>query len=224
MNNMIRSQMFLCKKRWFTILLCILLPLLAMFFALSLSENTAEVFTSSALIAMVGVMMIPVLVLSYSYVERTQLYEIMAGFSPHQLLVGKAIVYLLFTFLFLTVISAEVLCFDRSADTVLRLALYWIICIRAVLSVVLLSPLFKEGAAAPAFTLLMLAAFGDVNNITHSPLSVCFSAQAALLGTEITSALIVKIIVSAIVSCIIYYLIGYFTLKKKFDLEPHKLA
>jgi len=223
MTNIIRSQWFLCKKRWFTILLCIIFPLIAMFFALSL-EGSVRSFASGAMIAMLGIMLIPILVVTYSYAERTQLYEIMAGFSPHQILLGKAIVYLLFTMLYLIVISAEVLCFDHSAETLLRVALYWIICIRAVLSVVLLSPLLKSGSAAPTFSFMLLIAFDDPNNVADSPLSVFYAAQNMMLGAELTGALIIRIIVSAVVACVIYYLVGYFTLKKKFDLEPYQLT
>ena len=223
MTNIIRSQWFLCKKRWFTILLCIIFPLIAMFFALSL-EGSVRSFAGGAMIAMLGIMLIPIFVVTYSYAERTQLYEIMAGFSPHQILLGKAIVYLVFTMLYLIVISAEVLCFDHSAETLLRVALYWIICIRAVLSVVLLSPVLKSGSAAPTFSFMLLIAFDDPNNVADSPLSVFYAAQNMMLGAELTGALIIRIIVSAVVACVIYYLVGYFTLKKKFDLEPYQLT
>ena len=72
--------------------------------------------------------------------------------------------------------------------------------------------------------LLLIFGQSDLHAVAQSPLAVLCCGQCVSLGIEITEGFVIKIIATAIVSCIIYYLIGYFTLKMKFDLEPHKLT
>ena len=114
---------------------------------------------------------------------------------------------------------------DRSPQTVERLLIYCILCVRATLCIVFLSPLLKIGTFAPVFSVMLLMLNGsDMEAVARSPLSLLCFGQCTLLVRDITDGFIIKVIVSAVVSCAIYYLIGYFTLQKKIDLEPHKFT
>ena len=161
----------------------------------------------------------------YSYIERIQMYEIMAGFAPHRIILGRTAVCLPITVVYLGCFTAVCLSFDSSADTVCKLLLFWVIGIRSVLNTVFLSPLTKESAFAPigSCMLLMISDQSDINAVTQSPLALLCCGQCVSLGAELTNDFIVKVIVSAAVSCVICYFIGYITLKKKIDLEPRKL-
>ena len=226
MNNIIRSQWFLCKKRIPLMLLMLLFILLAEFFVFSTAEKTTEALPGVALISLLLFTSVAAALLMYSYVERIQMYEIMAGFTPHQILLGKTAICLPVTMVYLGCFTVVCLCFDHSPDMMRRLLLFWIIGIRSVLCVVFLSPLTKESAFAPigSFMLLMIFGQSDLQAVVQSPLALLCCGQCVSLGTELTNAFITKVIVTAVVSLVIYYIIGYFTLKKKIDLEPHKIG
>lgn len=225
MNNIIKSQMFLCKKHIWFFVICsgILLP--CSFFFLSFLSLT-ETFGTLGILMVLLVICIPCFVIPKSYSERIQLYEIMAGFKPHQVLLGKALVYLPFTLLSLVFSSVMVLAFDHSAEIIHRLLLLCVICIRATLCIVFLSPLLKESTGAPATSVMLLMFYSDSNvpELAHTPLSFLAFGQGILLSLPVTESYVIKVIVSAAVSCTIYYFIGYFALKKKFNLEPHKIT
>ena len=171
------------------------------------------------------VLFIPVIVLCYSYSERIQMYEIMAGFRPHKIILGKVITFTPVLLLYLAVTIIISMMSDSSPQTVTRLIIYCILCIRGMLCIVFLSPLFKLGSFAPLFSVMLLTINGsDMEALSHSPVSFFGFGQCALLVRDITDSFMIKVIVSAIVSCAIYYLIGYFTLKKKIALEPHQLT
>ena len=226
MNNIIKEQMFFCKKHIWFFVFCFIILLPFSFFFLSFTETVTEAFGALGLTMTLLVMCIPIFVITKSYAERIQLYEIMAGFRPHQLLLGKALVYLPVTLLSLVCSSVMVLAFDTSAEIIHRLLLLCVICIRAMLCIIFLSPLLKESVVAPTFTAMLLMIYGstDLEEVAHSPISFLAFGQSVLLKLPVTEGFVIKVIVSAVISCIIYYLIGYFTLKKKFDLEPHKLT
>ena len=119
-----------------------------------------------------------------------------------------------------------VLVFDSSTETVQRLLLLSVICIRAVLCIVFLSPLLKESVVAPTFSAMLLMIYGssELQEVARTPVSFLAFGQSVLLKLPVTEGYVVKVIASAVIACVIYYLIGYYTLKKKIDLEPHKLA
>ena len=94
-----------------------------------------------------------------------------------------------------------------------------------MLCVVFLSPLFKLGSFAPLFSVMLLTINGsDMEALAHSSLSFLCFGQCTLLARDITDGFVIKVILSAVAACVIYYLIGYFTLKKKIALEPHQLT
>ena len=150
---------------------------------------------------------------------------IIAGFRPHQIILGKTLVILPSIFAFLAAAAIVSLINDRSPQTVERLLIYCILCVRATLCIVFLSPLLKIGTFAPVFSVMLLMLNGsDMEAVARSPLSLLCFGQCTLLVRDITDGFVIKVIVSAVVSCAIYYLIGYFTLQKKIDLEPHKFT
>ncbi|MBQ6041538.1 MAG: hypothetical protein IJL32_12320 [Oscillospiraceae bacterium] len=190
-----------------------------------LDPNPGEAFSQPGSMAMFIVMCIPGMVISYSYSERIQMYEVMAGFRPHQIILGKTLVILPPLFAFLAASAIISLINDNSPQTVERLLLYCILCVRATLCIVFLSPLLKIGTFAPLFSVMLLMVNGsDMGALARSPLSLLCFGQCALLVRDITEGFVIRVIVSAVVSCAIYYLIGYFTLKKKINLEPHQLT
>lgn len=207
-------------------LLMLVFILLSEFFVFSTTEETTEALPSVALIAMLLFTSVAAGILMYCYVERIQMYEIMAGCTPHQIILGRTAICLPITIVYLSGITVMCLCFDSSPDMVRRLLLFWFIGIRSVLGVVFLSPLTKISTFAPigSFMLLLICSQSDIHAVAQSPLALLCCGQCVSLGTEITADFSMKIIVSAVIACVIYYLIGYFTLKKKIDLETHKLT
>lgn len=224
MNNIIRTQWLLLKNRAWIAMGCLTIPILLLFILLSTSETAAEGFANVSTAGLAFASALPVFLITYQYAERIQMYEIMAGFKPHQIIIGRTAAYLPFTLLFLIGFSVISLIFDNSAETGLRLVLFGVMTIRAVLGIVFLSPLFKESSFVPLFSIMLMMLSGtDPETLYHSPFSVFVYEQGCLLAGTITEGFIIKVIVSAVISCALYYCIGYITLKRKFDLEPHKL-
>ena len=207
-------------------LLMLVFILLSEFFVFSTTEEATEALPSVALIAMLLFTSVAAGILMYCYVERIQMYEIMAGCTPHQIILGRTAICLPITIVYLGGFTVMCLCFDNSPDMVRRLLLFCMIGIRSVLSVVFLSPLTKGSAFAPiaSFMLLMIFNQSDIHVVAQSPIALLCCGQCVSLGIEITEGFVIKVVATAIVACVIYYLIGYYTLKKKFDLEPHKLT
>ena len=225
MNNIIKSQVFIMKQKIVSLTAIFIAAVVVMLTGFLLNPNPGEAFSQPGFMAMFIVLFIPVMVISYSYSERIQMYEIMAGFRPHQIIFGKLITLMPVLLLYLAVTITISIMNDSSPQTVTRLILYCILCIRGILCIVFLSPLFKLGSFAPLFSVMLLTINGsDMEAMSLSPLSFLCFGQCALLVCDITDGFVIKVIISAIVSCTIYYLIGYFTLKKKFDLESHKFT
>ena len=225
MNNIMRSQMFIMKQKIVSLTAIFIAAVVVMLTGFLLNPNPGEAFSQPGFMAMFIVLFIPVMVISYSYSERIQMYEIMAGFRPHQIILGKTLVILPPLLAFLAASAIVSLINDSSQQTLERLLLYCILCVRATLCIVFLSPVLKIGTFAPVFSVMLLMVNGsDTEALAHSPLSLLCFGQCTLLIRDITEGFVIKVIASAVVSCVIYYLIGYFTLKKKFDLEPHKFT
>ena len=225
MNNIMRSQMFIMKQKIVSLTAVFIAAVVAIVTGFLLNPNLAEVFSQPGFMAMFIFLFIPVIVLCYSYSERIQMYEIMAGFRPHQIILGKTLVILPFAIAFLAAAAIVSLISHNSPQTVERLLIYSILCVRATLCIIFLSPLLKIGTFAPVFSVMLLMVNGsDMEALAHSPLSLLCFGQCTLLVHDITEGFVIKVIASAVVSCVIYYLIGYFTLKKKIELEPHPIS
>ena len=225
MNNIIKTQMFIMKQKIVSLTAVFIAAVVVIVSGFLLNPNPAETLAQPGFMAMFIVLFIPVMVISYSYSERIQMYEIMAGFRPHQIILGKTLVILPPLVAFLAASAIVSLINDSSQQTLERLLLYCILCVRATLCIVFLSPVLKIGTFAPVFSVMLLMVNGsDTEALTHSPLSLLCFEQCTLLIRDITDGFVIKVIISAIVSCTIYYLIGYFTLKKKIELEPHPIS
>ncbi len=224
MNNIIRTQWLLLKKRAWIAMGCLTVPIFFLFIWLLTSETAAEGFANGSSVGLAFASALPAFLITYQYDERIQMYEIMAGFKPHQIILGRTAAYLPFTLLFLIGVNVVSLFFDNSAETGLRLVLFGVMTLRAVLGIVFLSPLFKNISFAPLFSIMLMMLGGtDPETLSHSPLSVFVYEQGLLLAGKINDGFIIKVIVSAVISCALYYCIGFVTLKRKIDLEPHRL-
>lgn len=225
MNNIMRSQMFIMKQKVVSLTAIFIAAVVVMLTGFLLNPNPGDAFSQPGFFAMFIVLFIPVMVITYCYSERIQMYEIMAGFRPHQIILGKTLVILPPLLAFLAAAAIVSLINDSSPQTVERLLLYCILCVRATLCIIFLSPLLKIGTFSPLLSVMLLMVNGsDMEALARSPLSLLCFGQCTLLVRDITESFVIKVIASAVVSCVIYYLIGYFTLKKKFDLEPHKFT
>lgn len=225
MNNIIKTQMFIMKQKIVSLTAVFIAAVVVIVSGFLLNPNPAETLTQPGFMAMFIVLFIPIMVISYSYSERIQMYEIMAGFRPHQIILGKTLVILPPLLAFLAASAIVSLINDSSQQTLERLLLYCILCVRATLCIVFLSPVLKIGTFAPVFSVMLLMVNGsDTEALAHSPLSLLCFGQCTLLIRDITDGFVIKVIISAIVSCTIYYLIGYFTLKKKIELELHPIS
>ena len=225
MNNIVKAQMFIMKHKAVSLTAAFVSALLAMACGFLLNQNAAEAFSQPGLMALFIFLFIPVIVLCYGYSERIQMYEIMAGFRPHKIILGKVITLMPVLLMYLASAIVISMMNDSSPQSVTRLILYCILCIRGMLCIVFLSPLFKVGTFAPLFSVMLLTVNGsDMEALARSPLSILCFGQCALLVRDISDDFMIKVIVSAVISCVIYYLIGYFTLKRKIGLEPHQLT
>ena len=238
MNNIIKAQQFLFKKNSITIIL--LIVSLGIVFAgavkidglsiTGLQPLNARFLASSSIYTVVLTGLLPIVVISFSYIKRIQMYEIMAGFSSNQIILGKTLCYLAYLIpLFLLPVTIVYLCCDRSAEMLKMLLLYWVLCLRFSLCTIFLSPLLKESTVATMFSAIVPVVicaeiYGSNEEFAHSIFSLTCFAQCLLLTGEITDGFIAKVILSAVVACVISYMIGYLTLKKKIDLEPHPLS
>ena len=224
MNNIMRSQLFIMKQKIVSLTAVFITAVAAIATGFLLNPNPGEAFSQPGFMAVFIFLFIPVIVLCYSYSERIQMYEIMAGFRPHQIIFGKTLVILPLLLAFLAAAAIVSLISDSSPQTVERLLLYCVLCVRATLCIVFLSPLLKIGTFAPVFSVMLLMVNGsDMEALARSPLSLLCFGQCTLLVRDITEGFVIKVIVSAVISCVVYYFIGYFTLKKKICLEPTKL-
>lgn len=225
MNNIIKSQMFIMKHNVVSLTAAFLSSLLVMVFGFLLGQNPAETFSQTGVMSMFIFLSVPVIVICYSYSERIQIYEVMAGFRPHKIILGKLIALMPVLLLYLAAAIIISMMNDSSPQNVTWLILYCILCVRGMLCVVFLSPLLKLGSFAPLFSVMLLTINGsDMEALSHSPLSFLCFGQCTLLVSDITDGFVIKVIVSAFVACAIYYLIGYFTLKKKIGIEPHQIS
>ena len=224
MNNIIRSQVFIMKQKIVSLTVILIGAVVTIAAGPLLVPNPAETFSQHGFAAMFLTLLMPGMLITYCYTKRIQMYEIMAGFRPHQIILGKTIVILPPVLAFLAAASVVSLITDSSPQMVERLLLYSILCVRAVLCIVFLSPLLKYCSIFPVMsvTLMSLPEAGDEN--LDPIVSYIAFGQCMMLGGEITEGFVIKVIVSAVVSCVIYYLIGYLTLKKKIALELHQLT
>lgn len=240
MNNIIKTQRFLLKKKKITKRLLIVLWVITLSGAVKieglsitgLQPLNAHSLALSSNYAVLCMGMIPIVVLSFGYMSRIQLYEIMAGFSPNQIILGKALCYLSYLIpLFLLPVTIVYLCCDRSVEMQKMLLLFWVLCLRFSLCTIFLSPILKESTFMTTFSIMVIMLmslyaeiYGSNEEFTHSVFSLTCFAQSSLLNSEITDGFMVKVILSALGACGLSYMIGYMTLKKKIDLEPHPLS
>ena len=234
MNNIIKSQRLLMKRYIFLICVLFLAALVSItiraFTKGGIQSLSTQTLAAGSIYAIALISFIPTLAISFGYTQRIQMYEIMAGFRPHQIMLGKAFVYLPVTLLYLVSVLAVYLISDSSSEMIRILILFCLLCIRFTLCVIFLSPLLKESTFAPLFSVMLLMImqiydeiYGSVERFSHSVFSFTCFGQCALLGGEITDSFMAKVIISSVIACVIYYFIGYLTLKKKIDLEPHPL-
>lgn len=222
MNNIIKSHIFIMKQKIVSLTTIFIAAVVVMVTGFLLNPNLGEAFSQTGSMAMFIVLFIPVMVITYCYSERIQMYEIMTGFRPHQIILGKTLVILPSVLAFLAAAAIVSLISDNSPQAMGRLLLYCVLCVRAALCIVFLSPLLKICTFAPLFSVMLLMVNGsDMEALARSPLSLLCFGQCTLLVHDITEGFVIKVIVSAVVFCTIYYLIGYFTLKKKIYLKTH---
>ena len=230
MNNIVKSQRFLMKRYMFLVCGLVIAALVSVMigaFAKGGIQNLSpQTLAAGSIFAIALISFTPTLAISFGYTQRIQIYEIMAGFRPYQIMLGKALVYLPVTLIYLVSVLAVYLISDSSSEMIRILVLFCLLCIRFTLCVIFLSPLLKESTFAPLFSVMVLMIveiYDSMEEFSHSVFSFTCFGQCALLGGEITDSFMAKVIISSVIACVIYYLIGYLTLKKKIDLEPHPL-
>ncbi len=228
MNNIVKSQLFLCKKYWLSIMAAVLFPIVFFVFLFSTVgryEEPKELFTLYGTITMIIVLLIVSYRIMFDYIQRIQMYEIMAGKKPHQIILGRMLVFLSITLVFLAIFTPVYLMWLPNMKKMLLI--FWVICIRMTLVTIFLSPLLKEVTFVVLFSsFISMGAYqyyGTPEAFSHSVFSWMGFGQCKLLCGEITDAFMGKVICSGVIVCAICYIIGYITLKKKFDLEPHQI-
>ncbi len=237
MNNIVKSLCMIRRRYIVSICAMIILSLVMVFWemildigvhgrlTLSTLDSTSLAAASSDTTFLSG--LIPAVVIGYIYTARIQMYEIMAGYRPHQMILSRMLVLLPITLVSLAIIAVPYLITDRSAEMIRMLVLFCILCIRMTLCVIFLSPLTKNMAWIPLFSFfvqMFVQLYGSLEGFSESVFSFTCFGQCLLLSGNVTYDLMIKIIVSSVIACVIYYLVGYFTLKKKISLEPHPIS
>lgn len=220
MKNIFKTQLYLCKQRKGLIGIIWVAAVAVFIFFLISKDSVADVF-SNVLFPMFIISVLPAFMIASTYTEKIQIYEITSGYKPHEIIFGKTLTYLPFTILFLVVASVLSLIKFSTASTVVLL--YCILTIRMTLCIIFLSPLTKECAWIPLFSLITATFFNDnMQALQNSPVSFLSAGQCVLLSQTIDNAFVLKVIISSIISCLICYFVGHIVVKKKFDLEPRK--
>ncbi|MBR6626836.1 MAG: hypothetical protein IKL04_02505 [Lachnospiraceae bacterium] len=227
MNNIVKSQLILCKKYWLSVMASVLIPIVLFVLLFGVPElieenkNVLGVYGFTAtLIVLIGV----TFVISFGYMQRIQMYEIMAGKKPHQIILGRMCAFLPITLVFLVILTPFYWIWLPGMEH--TLFLFWVICIRMTLVTIFLSPILKEATfGVPLSSIIIMFSYGSygTESYSHSAFSWLGFGQCILLGEEITDTFIIKVICSGVIACVICYIIGHITLKKKIDLEPHQL-
>lgn len=159
--------------------------------------------------------------------ERTALYEIMDGTSPHVMIWYRIVIYLPIIVILLFLPSAGILLiYDKSADAFVQLALMLCIYIRlgtfgicATLTgknIESLLMLFLRMIAESAVVALG-AEFGlwkAANVASYLPYP-----QLSMLGGEIGTSLILKVTIGTAIEMILMYLLSYTSYKKKWAIK-----
>lgn len=228
MNNIVKSQQFLCKKYWLSVIAPVLISIVIfviIFAVLGLHESPKEVFANYGMTAMLIVLLGVTFRISFGYIQRIQIYEIMSGKKPHQIILGRMCVFLPVTLVFLAILTPLYLIWLPGMEKMLLL--FWVLCIRMTLVTIFLSPLLKESTFVVLFSVMPLGVYeefyGTPEAFSNSIFSWMGFGQCKLLCGEITDVFMVKVICSSVIVCAICYIIGHITLKKKFDLEPHQI-
>lgn len=224
MNNIIRSQYVLIRQR---IVMCAAIFIAAVgtiMFGTAFATDASDILGVFGIQALAVILFIPTFIISNGYAERVQMYEIMAGFRPHQILLGKVMAFMPWMTAFIASSAVMIIMYDSSDTTVQRVMIYSIICLRITLNVIFLSPVFKVMSGAPLCTLFLLM-FGDSDmaEMMHTPFSLFGFVQCSLLAGDITAEYMIKVTATAVLSCVICYAIGHTTLKRKINLEPNQL-
>ncbi len=235
MSNLIKAEWFRYMKtsRTTTIML-VLLALFMTLFIVNTDDVTASPLTMSALsnggtAGIICVLTIISLSIASGYTNRTQLYEVMAGNPPSRIILSRTVVYVPFiTAVYLVPTLIIYLIADNSTEMIQALIIFSVIYLRTVLTSVFLTPLLKESSFAVLFLniifLMPRGLFDSAQAYSDSIFGLTGLGQLSLIAEGITSEFTAKVMISSVVSCIICYLVGYFTLKKKIDLEPHPLS
>lgn len=235
MNNLIKAEWFrYMKTSKITTILLVVLALFLTLFTVTTEDGTHTPLSSAALskggiAGILCVLSIVVLSITSGYTNRTQLYEVMAGYSPSCIIFSRVAVYVPFiTAVYLMPTLIIYLLCNHSTEMIQTLVLFTVIYLRVVLTGIFLTPLLKESSFASIFLNIMFIMPRGIFNTAQAYSDSIFGftgfGQLTLLSNGITAEFSMKIIITSIVSCIICYFIGYLTLKKKVDLEPHPLA
>ena len=234
MNNLIKSEWFRFWKtsKGMAIISVIISLVITLFFG-NTNDGFISPISAFALSSggMIGIFLITGVIaksITNGYNNRTQLYEIMNGNTPASIILSRTAVYLsFFTVVYLVPAVIIYLFYDHSTELIKILALFVILYLRSVLTCIFLSPLLKESSFATIFIgvifIMPVGVFDTPQAYSDSVFGLTGFGQLSLLANGITPEFTAKVIITSIISCIVCYLIGYFTLKKKYDLEPHPL-
>ena len=159
--------------------------------------------------------------------ERTALYEIMDGTSPHVMIWYRIIIYLPLIVILLFLPSAVILLiYDHSMGALLQLALMLCIYIRLGIfgicatltgkNIESLLMLFARMIAESAIVALgaELGLWNGAAVASYLPYT-----QLSMLGGEIGTSLILKITIGTAVEMILMYLLAYVSYKKKWAIK-----
>lgn len=235
MNNLIKAEWFrYMKTSKTTTVMLVFLALILTLFTVNADDGTfaplsSVILSNRGTMGIFCVLSIIILSITNGYINRTQIYEVMAGNPPSRIILSRVAVYVPFiTAVYLIPTLIIYLLFNHSAEMIQTLILFSVLYFRAMLTSIFLSPLLKESSFAPAFLNIMFlipkGLFDTAQAYSDSIFGFTGFGQLSLLSEGITLEFTAKILITSVISCIICYFIGYFTLKKKFDLEPHPLA
>lgn len=159
--------------------------------------------------------------------ERTALYEIMDGTSPHIMIWYRIIIYISFILILLYLPAAGLLLiYDRSTDALLQLALMLCIYIRLGMFGICAALTGKNIESLLLLFARMIAesavvALGAELGLWKAAVVASYLpyTQLSMLSSEIGTSFIMKITIGAAVEMILMYLLAYTSYKKKWAIK-----
>ena len=186
-----------------------------------------EILTGGLSFMMQMVFLLNATMIALHFRERTALYEIMEGTSPHIMIWYRIIIYIpLMLITFFLPIAVILLSVDASYGAIMQLAMTACIMIRLIFFNTCIVLTFKniESMAFITFRVIiesLVIAFGEMLGFWKAQDASTYVpyGQLTMLGGEIATSLILKIVIGTVIEMVLMYILAYTSYKKKWAIK-----